>query len=55
MPIKIFEPRSAISRIVDIFSYAPKHLKQAASITDNLERFKLVIAFALSGIYITTS
>lgn len=55
MPIKIFEPRSAISRIVDIYSFAPKHLKMAAAITDNLERFKLVIAFALSGVYICTS
>jgi Oxysterol-binding protein len=55
MPIKIFEPRSAISRIVDIYSFAPKHLNQAAKITDHLERFKLVIAFALSGVYLTTS
>lgn len=55
MPIKIFEPRSAISRIVDIYSFAPKHLNHAASISDQLERFKLVIAFALSGVYLTTS
>ena len=30
LPIKIFEPRSAILRLVDIWSYAPKFLKQAA-------------------------
>ena len=55
LPIKIFEPRSAIQRIVDIWSFGPKYLKQAAETTDHLERLKLVIAFALSGAYICTS
>jgi hypothetical protein len=26
LPVKIFEPRSAIQRIVDLFSFAPKFL-----------------------------
>ena len=26
LPIKIFEPRSSIQRIVDIWSFAPKYL-----------------------------
>lgn len=55
MPIKIFEARSSIQRIVDIWSFAPKHLSEASSITDPLERFKRVIAFALCGLYICTS
>ena len=55
LPIKIFEPRSAISRIVDVWSFAPKYLKRATETKDHLERLKLVIAFALSGIYICTS
>jgi hypothetical protein len=55
LPIKIFEPRSAIQRIVDIWSFGPKFLKQATETTDQLERFKLVIAFAMSGIYVCTS
>jgi len=55
LPIKIFEPRSSIQRIVDIWSFAPKYLRQAAQTSDPLERFKLVIAFAISGIYICTS
>jgi hypothetical protein len=27
LPIKIFEPRSSIQRIVDIWSFAPKYLR----------------------------
>lgn len=55
LPIKIFEPRSSIQRIVDMWSFAPKFLKQAADTKDHLERFKQVIAFAMSGLYICTS
>lgn len=55
LPIKIFEPRSAIQRIVDIWAFAPKFLSDAARVPDPLERFKLVIAFALSGVYTGTS
>ena len=55
LPIKIFEPRSSIQRIVDIWSFAPKFLKQAAETTDHLERLKQVIAFSLSSLYICTS
>ncbi len=55
LPIKIFEPRSSIQRIVDIWSFAPTFLSQAATIKDPLERFKQVIAFSLSSLYICTS
>ena len=55
LPIKIFEPRSSIQRIVDIWSFAPKYLKEASESYNHLERLKLVIAFALSGIYICSS
>ena len=55
LPIKIFQPVSAIQRIVDIWSFAPKHLNAAAQTKDHLERLKLVIAFALSGTYICTN
>lgn len=30
LPIKIFEPRSSIQRIVDLWSFAPYYLKEAA-------------------------
>ena len=52
LPVKIFEPRSAVQRIADIWSFAPKYLNEAAKITDPLERFKKVIAFGMSGIYV---
>lgn len=55
LPIKIFEPRSSLQRIVDIWSFAPKYLNKAAETEDHLERLKLVIAFIMSGIYICTS
>lgn len=55
LPIKIFEPRSSIQRIVDLWSFAPKYLRAAASTSDHLERLKQVIAFAMSSLYICTS
>ena len=55
LPIKIFEPRSSIQRICDLWTFAPKFLKQAAQTSDHLERLKLVIAFNISGLYLTTS
>ena len=55
LPIKIFEPRSAIHRLVDMWSYAPKFLKRASQIEDPLERFKYVIAFQMGSLYICSS
>ena len=51
LPIKIFEPRSSIQRIVDLWTFGPKFLKQAAESKDPLERMKYTIAFAMSSIY----
>jgi len=51
MPIKIFEPRSSIQRICDIWTFAPRFLKQAAKSKDPLERLKLTVAFLMSSIY----
>ena len=56
LPIKIFEPRSSIQRIVDLWSGAPVYLKLAAAETaDPLERLKYVITFAISSYYMCTS
>ena len=52
LPIKIFEPRSTIQRIVDLWTFAPRFLKMAAQTNDHLERLKLTIAFAISNIYL---
>ena len=50
LPIKIFEARSSIQRVVDLWSSAPKYMTLAAQATDPVERFKYVIAFSLSSI-----
>lgn len=55
LPVKIFEPRSTLQRIVDLFSNAPNFLNRAAETDDHLERFKLVIANAVSSIYLCCS
>lgn len=55
LPIKIFEPRSSIQRIVDYWSFLPKVLEEASKIDDHLERFKRVLSLAISSCYICTS
>ncbi len=51
LPVRIFEPRSTCERIVDLWRFAPYYLSNAATSRDPLERFKQVIAFAVSGMY----
>lgn len=51
LPVRIFEPRSALERVLDGFSFAPKFLNEACKQSDPIARFKLVVAFAISGIY----
>lgn len=51
LPVRIFEPRSALERVLDGFSYAPKYLNDACKTSDPAERMKLVVAFIVSGIY----
>lgn len=51
LPVRIFEPRSTIERICDWWAFAPIYLKAAGRVTDPLERFKLVMTFAVSGLY----
>ena len=54
LPVRMFEPKSMIQRIVDMFSFAPVFLKAAATMEDPLERFKRAIAFAVSGMHLCT-
>ena len=51
LPIRIFEPRSTCERLIDRFSFAPVFLSRAAASPDKWERFKLVLAFAVSSMY----
>lgn len=51
LPVRIFEPRSMLERIVDLWLYAPVFLTRAAVETDPIERFKLVMCFAFAGLH----
>jgi hypothetical protein len=55
LPVKIFEPRSTLQRVVDLFSFSPIFLTKAAEIDDHLERFKLVITNAVASMYLCCS
>lgn len=50
LPVKLFEPRSFLQRLADGWLYCPTYLNKAAEIQDPLERFKLVIAFAVASL-----
>ena len=52
MPAKIFEPKSSINRMCDLWTFAPKYLRAAADSIDHFERLKQVIAFSMSSVYI---
>jgi len=54
LPVRIFEPRSTCERMVDRFSFATTILKKASQLNDPLERFKQVMAFSVSGLYLGT-
>ena len=52
LPVRIFEKRSALERLTDLWVTAPIFLKRAVSARDNhLERFKQVITFVISGLH----
>lgn len=55
LPVRIFEPRSLLERIVDWWKFAPIFLNKAAKCEDQIERMKLVVAFAISGLYVSVS
>ena len=53
LKIKMFEPKTLIERVTNIFSYANKYLIPASNKNlNNIERFNLVLTFAFSGLYI---
>eukprot|EP00826_Nyctotherus_ovalis_P002050 TRINITY_DN10389_c0_g1_i11.p1 TRINITY_DN10389_c0_g1~~TRINITY_DN10389_c0_g1_i11.p1 ORF type:complete len:455 (-),score=103.04 TRINITY_DN10389_c0_g1_i11:136-1500(-) len=51
LPVRIFEPRSMSDRVVDLWRFAPRYLSEASMKQDPVERLKLVMAFAISGLY----
>lgn len=44
MPVKLFEPRSYLEKMTDIWVY-PKYLRLAAEATDPLERMQHTITW----------
>ncbi len=56
LPVRIFEPRSTLDKILDPWRIAPMYLTKAATAgLDPLERMKLVIAFAISGLHLAVT
>jgi len=55
LPVRIFEPRSALERFLDIFAYAPYYMTRARETGDTLQKFKQIIAFATAGLHLSVS
>jgi len=51
LPVKIFEKRSAIEKMCDLWCTGPKYLVMAGEAKDPLQRMKLVITFVVSGFH----
>lgn len=51
LPVRIFEPRTNLERVTDMFLYGPTFLNLAAEQTDPVERLKYVVAFAVAGLH----
>lgn len=51
LPVKLFEPRSYLEKLADVW-VSPRFLHQAAQTSDPVGRLKLVVAFFLSGIHL---
>jgi Oxysterol-binding protein len=51
LPVRIFEPRSTLERLCDMWCSGPVYLKRAGLMTDKLERFRNIVAFSISGLW----
>lgn len=51
MPVKVFEPRSFLQRMPDLWVFAPIFLTRAAKCDDPVLRFKNTMVFILSGLH----
>lgn len=55
LPIKIFEPRSTMERLLDAFHLFPYYIKKAYQNKDTVERIKLILASIVGSIPHTLS
>lgn len=53
LPVRIFEKRSAIERICDLWSTGPIYLVKAGQAATPLEKLKQVITFVVSGSHLS--
>jgi hypothetical protein len=51
LPVRIFEPRSTLERITDIWGGGPLYLNKISYCSDPVERMKLFITFVISGLH----
>jgi hypothetical protein len=51
LPVKIFEKRSMLEKICDLWCTAPHYLTSASLNIDPIKRMKLVITFIISGLH----
>jgi hypothetical protein len=51
LPVRIFEKRSTIEKICDLWCTGPIFLRKAALEQDSIERMKYVITFVISGMH----
>eukprot|EP00798_Chlamydomonas_sp_ICE-L_P026418 gene26418-17517_t len=50
LPVAIFEPRSYLEKLADVWVY-PSYLKQAAESQDPVERLKLTVTWFIAGLH----
>lgn len=55
LPVRIFEPRSLLTRITDWWTLMPHYMNLAAKTNDKVERFKLLISAIIGGIHMGIS
>jgi hypothetical protein len=55
LPVRIFEARSSIERICDLFKYSSHYLSRAAATDEPVERIKFILGFVISAVPMTLS
>lgn len=53
LPVRIFQPKSLLERILDACSFVPTFFKKAWEVDDEVLRMKYVISFIVSGMYMS--
>lgn len=52
LPVKIFEPRSTLTRLTDLWGTAYEYINKASECFNPVERMKIIITMAISGIHL---